>query len=321
MRILSFMSLFFLIMIAFVAPSYAQEASTIGGMFKEFGNSVLGRGVFYLINSIIILCGIFLVGWGVYSLKDAGDRNQQQSVFLGSISKMFFGSVMFQIGKFTGVGLMSIFNSASYYSADGIADPGETLNCSSSAAMLECISRNLANNIVPAGYDLIMTLAFFYGVYLVGSTLYKMANHYGHGHRNSQEKGLIAKIVIGIVIINLPQLMGIFGTTLGIPDNILGNPTYNPNASSLSYTASGSGAFEQYANIMPNIFRIMVFFGLLAVIRGIFLLKAAGEGNNGGGQNPLGAGITHIIGGLLLANLKWTITVIFSTLGISTGFI
>lgn len=320
MRILSFLSLFLLTMVTFIAPSHAQEASTIGGIFQEFGNSVFGKGVFYLINSTIILCGMFLVGWGVYSLKDVGDRSQQ-SVFLGSLSKMFFGSVMFQIGKFTGVGLMSIFNNNSYYSADGIADPGETLNCSSSSAMLECISRNLANNIVPAGYDLIMTLAFFYGVYIVGTTLYKMANHYGHGHRNSQEKGLLWKIIIGIVIINLPQLMGIFGTTLGISDNILGNPTYNPNASSLSYNPSGSGAFEQYANIMPNVFRIMVFFGLLAVIRGIFLLRAAAEGNNGGGQNPMGSGITHIIGGLLLANLKWTITVIFSTLGISTGFI
>lgn len=53
---------------------------------------------------------------------------------------------------------------------------------------------------------------------------------------------------------------------------------------------------------LEAIIRVLQFFGLLAVIRGVFIVNASMQPSMGG-QRTFGAGLTHIIGGILAVQI------------------
>jgi hypothetical protein len=95
------------------------------------------------------------------------------------------------------------------------------------------------------------------------------------------------------------ELFGTISATYGMPatSNFLG-ANYDGMSNSFSHCES-----------MKGIFVFMRFVGLIAMIRGVFLLKAYGEGK----RDALFRAFTHLSGGALLANLPWLATVLVSS--------
>ena len=71
---------------------------------------------------------------------------------------------------------------------------------------------------------------------------------------------------------------------------------------------------DQWMQFVSACFRIIQLFGTIAFIRGLVILSHAGD--RGHGQNTVGKGMTHIIGGILCINIYGLINVIIATFGL-----
>jgi uncharacterized membrane protein HdeD (DUF308 family) len=68
---------------------------------------------------------------------------------------------------------------------------------------------------------------------------------------------------------------------------------------------------QNFNSLMNSLFVILVMFGTLAIIRGLVIVKQVSE-NKGHGRT-MGSAATHLIAGVLMMNMNWTICVVSRT--------
>ncbi len=303
-----------------VAPAYAQSATTLGDAMQKFGNEFFGPIFLTMVASGVFLVGGYFFINGIITLAKAfANRGGGGPTPANALARIMCGIFMLSVGRLTGVGLATALGSTDEYAINGIVDEGAVVLCSG-ANMLTCVSKNFANNIVPVGVDLIFSAFFILGLFWIASTLIKMAQNYGTG-QNSQEKGLLIQLLIGIIVLNLPAVVGILSNTFGISDNIfVGTNGYKEGSSLLSYLPPGSGGIlGDYAEMIGHIFKIMVFFGLLFIGKGFISLKKAAAGNSR--DDDYGKAYIMIFGGIGLVYMKFVICLILSTfIGIGNNY-
>jgi hypothetical protein len=156
---------------------------------------------------------------------------------------------------------------------------------------------------IPNLMRLITAVAYVMGLYCIihGVILMK---HLGEArtqmsHEHSISKP-IAYLAVGAGLTYLPSTIQVGLSTFWV----------NPNP--YGYLQMQSDWF-QFINVC---FLIVQFVGVLAVIRGLLLLKDIG-GGHGQGQGPA-KGLTHVIGGLLCINIYQFVQVIMITLGLQS---
>lgn len=187
---------------------------------------------------------------------------------------------------------------AVFYIAPAFAAPINVTSLSA-ASMLQ----NIASQ-VPQLTQLVTAIAYVAGMFLVLSGVIKL-KHVGEmrtqmSHEHSIAAPLIT-IAVGAMLIYLP-------TTVNV-----GLATFWTDPNPYGYT-SQEGQWEEFINAC---YVIIQFVGVVAFIRGLFLISKLGR-QGGGHSGELGKGLTHIIGGIFCINMYQTIQVILVTLGIQT---
>lgn len=298
-------------------PAAAQSSQTLGGVFSNVGDN-LWQPFLLLIVAIAYLVGFGLLTSGLVRLRDASGR--EGGTLGDGLGRLAGAAFLICLPDLMGAGLMTLYASGGAFSATGVA-AGGTENCLSSAGAatpLTCVAKNFAVNVVPVAIKVIFGLFFLVGLAIVAHCVHVAATASSQGQRGLP-KGWTPKLVLGIVVANIPQLMMAVSGTIGIGDMTVNSSGFNSGSSLLSYTG-GSGAISvlaSYADLIKWVFQILILFGVVAVARGISFLKAHADGGQQGG---MGAGLTHIVGGVLLANSKFTVCVVVNTLfGFSAG--
>lgn len=112
----------------------------------------------------------------------------------------------------------------------------------------------------------------------------------------------ITYIVVGLVFTYLPTAVySLLETTYG-------------NTNILAYS-EWQGAARFGSDLVYAVFRIVQFIGLVAFVRGFFLLaQGAGQGAQ---QGTFGKAVTHIFGGVLGMNIIATTNMLSNSLGIT----
>lgn len=298
----------FAVLLALALPDTAAAAPTIGASLSIFAQVIGPLITLTAVMSTVV--GAYLLFNGLKSFADASS-SRGQVTFNDGFAKLIGAVLLISIPETLGIGVTSLFG-ATYDTRvyDGSYEYGGVTSCISGGGMiLSCMANNIATNVVPVFLKVAFALMFLSGAALAAQTIYKMATQHGNGQRG-HERGLVLKLLIAIVLANSPVFLGQMSETFGITGGTLSAiGTINSSSSLLAYNAP-AGMLSQYASLIASLFRIFVMFGVIAVWRGLFLLKAGAEGSQ---QGAAGAGAWHIIGGVFLVNIKFTVCLVLNT--------
>lgn len=299
----------------------AQNAGDIGSVLGRTRTNI--QPLITLIVAMAYLVGFILIFNGLMKLKES--EGQTKSYADGGM-RIFAGALFVALPSTIGVGIGTLFGDGStgIYQSTGVG-AGQVQQCLFSGGQtdtLSCMINNIKINVLPVGMDVVYLLVVLWGLYLVFSSLYKMAKMQAQGG-GQEARGWLGGFVIGIILVNLPRLMVAIQETLGITSGVISSSGFvGVGSSLLSYRGSETvGVLAQYSSLVSGVMAILPLFGVIAVVRGMAIIKAYSDG--GSKEKSLGSGLTHIFGGVMLANAKWTICVVLNTLvggGEITGF-
>jgi len=303
---------------ALLLPSVANAATTsLGQMVGSFANDVW-QPFCLLVLGLAFLSGLWLIATGISKMRESGGH-QHQNAALEGVMRIIGGAFLVGLPDTVNLGIASFYGAMTGHamnSANGTA--GAVTDCLQGGGVT-CVAQNIATNLVPVFVEVSFGLLYFFGVVIVFHALYSMATSHGSGQQ--QSKGWLPRIIIGLLICNVPHLFSLFETTFGVGDGTITDTGFNQSSSLLAYTANGtSQVLTSYASLIQWCFHILVMFGVIAFIRGILQLRAFAEGKERG-HGGMGGGITHVVGGIMLANSKWTVCIVLNTFfGQGMGF-
>ncbi|HSW70347.1 MAG TPA: hypothetical protein VLH77_00010 [Gammaproteobacteria bacterium] len=154
---------------------------------------------------------------------------------------------------------------------------------------------------VPTLMKLVTAGAYVMGMFLVISSIMGM-KHFGEMRTMaSQEHSLTGPLVgffVGVAMLYLPSTVRSGLSTFWV--------TTNPYA----YLNTAS---DQYTIFINACYGIIQLIGVIALIRGLLIMKQVGGGR--AQQATLKAGLAHLVGGILCINIYNTIQVLEATVG------
>ena len=108
--------------------------------------------------------------------------------------------------------------------------------------------------------------------------------------------GSISWLLAGVVLIALPQFLAVLSQT------VFASPVQHDVTNITALAPELVSFFQRDLSLqtIEGILRVVQLIGLIAVVRGIFILNSAFQpGSNAG----MGAGITHLVGGIAAFNI------------------
>lgn len=193
---------------------------------------------------------------------------------------------------------------------------------------LHAILYNLQQLLVPIT-QLILAISFLSGVALTfrgAAMLHTFGQLQNQMSKPHGITGPFVYIIIGSVLMYLPTTTTIFSNTIfgsngfdslfqfnnnnmitlkGGENNtdisVVNEPNYNKSASSelMSYANVGGG--QEWSDLINTIVAYIQLVGLIAFVRGWFILSHSAE-SSGGQQGSFSKGLIHIIGGIMAIN-------------------
>lgn len=192
--------------------------------------------------------------------------------------------------------LFKAFLSASWFSALLYSNGAYAVGVPNLSVMLT----NFASS-VPNLMQLVTAGAFVIGMFLVVAAVMGM-KHFGELRTMMTQEhsisGPLVEFFVGISLLYLPSTIRSGLSTFWI--------STNPYA----YVSS---ATDQYTTFINACYSIMQLVGVIAFIRGLLMLKAAGGGK--AQQGMLGKAAAHLVGGIMCMNIYNTLQVLQATVG------
>lgn len=159
---------------------------------------------------------------------------------------------------------------------------------------------NLVAAISPGGgglTGLLYIMSWIIGVVLVMMAIKAASRRSELGKNVGSWSSPAWSLVIGICFIALP------GLAESLTQTFFGVDSSDP-ADIFAYAPSTVGLFDEDSparSMITGIVVIIQFLGMVAIMRGLFLLRETANGG-GGGPKTFGPGITHVIAGAMAAN-------------------
>lgn len=165
---------------------------------------------------------------------------------------------------------------------------------------------HMITDITPALTALIGLIAFLSGIFMIFSGLLALSNQ-GFQQETANKTQIMARLGVGTA---LTAFASSVETILG---TIFGQTTLNAD-STLAYSQSALDAATNQAvsGVLNAIFIWLTLIGLISILRGLWILKAALEKGHSGLTAPL----THLIAGGMLCNMGPTVQLIQKTLDV-----
>jgi len=151
--------------------------------------------------------------------------------------------------------------------------------------------------------------AFVSGVFLIFTAIFKM-KQYGEMRTmmsaNTDLKIPLSLILAGSALVYFPTMLHTWLATF------FGHSYITPLCIKCSPNANTD-------RLVFDLERFVQIVGLIAFIRGWWIVAKAAGGGAGSQQATFGKGLIHIVGGIFAINIQGTADVLFSTLGFFNG--
>ena len=204
-----------------------------------------------------------------------------------------------------GYGVWTIRPAAAQSPLDGIANGAK----SAGASLADVIARVGAET--GPIYGLLGLFCLLSGIILTIVGLFKVVRAASQQNSFIQRDGYgsaVGTLIVATILMSLPVFVDVVSTTM------FGN-TYDTQGTVTAYanTIVNNAAGTKVAGAVGGVMLFIQFIGWVSIVRGLFLLNAA----SGQGQVSLGAGLTHIVGGVMAANVVGTLQILEKTTGLS----
>jgi hypothetical protein len=304
----------------------AMPTNTLGGIVNAAGTDLAKSFLLFLVAAAY-LTGFWLCFIGLWKLAANADKGfTHDGAWLDGIMRIAGGSLLIAMPDVLNCGLYTLYQDTMGYQGSishAAGGGGSVTDCltgagSGSTQVMTCVAKNVATNLVPVFVEVAFIMFYIVGIGMVFHVIHGLAKSSAHGSRGAPE-GWLPRLIIGVLICNVPHLMQSLEVTLGFgAGEILANGAQGLTGgmaqppSLLAYSGAGTSiaALQQFSTLIGWVFVIMVMFGVLSVWRGLMHLKALSEGNR---QSSMGNGITHIVAGVFLANAKASTCALMST--------
>ncbi|MBO9428497.1 hypothetical protein [Sulfitobacter sp. R18_1] len=309
------------VFLAVATPSSASAQELCGGdnlgqIFCSFQQSSVSKVVFLILGASFV-GGVFLMIRGLMLLMKVSDAQSGGDASLGgALLHLAGGTFLIGLPTTITIGLGSFgFNGGPWLI--GAEQPGTTNTGIEGTDFLAMVG-NFAVNAAGPLTTLIMGIAVVIGIFLVASSLFAFAKLNAPNSRETA--GAIAmKFTIGVLMVNIFWVIDVVSVSFGLETNQMAiYEGMSGKASQHAEAAATSTDLEaRFNSLMDLAFLALIPFGLMAFVRGLLIVKSATDGS---GQQTMGAGATHIVGGVALVNGERVSCAVMETLTGAASF-
>ena len=281
-------------------------------------DSELGGTVSAVIFLLFFVGAIAMFIAGVIGLVDAYGSNPANTRW-GAWFKIIIASALAALSEVitsasdtlfgNGVSPGSIGGQASGTSSTATCSVSSSTGNSSSVSL--CALQNLKSLAAPA-IHLVFVICFVAGVVLVGATLWNVAHEWSQQRHNRRFPWI--KLFLGAALTTPGFLINMIESTLGINNAVVGTGGFSAASSYLAYAPPTESVINNlggnFSSMLSASMNIFAFFGVVAFMKGVFILIKASDHHGAGGDNSVGRAATHMVGGVLMANMGWTLPAI-----------
>lgn len=321
----------------FALSAHAQTTN-VGDRIEKSLSDMIGP-LLFVVTLSCTLGGVFLFARGLLKLREASqDRNGVGGAFMTIAA----ATMLIALPEVAGIGMSSIMGGSGLIGTNEISMANQALdgdagitksggisnqvtrmatvtapeNCFAADRGVPCMAGNIAKNIVPIGVIAVFGFVFLAGLWGFGSALFELARSHGQEGRGTPP-GWWGKVLASVLMMNGPPFfMAVTNSILGTGGNAVGNTGLNSGSSLLTYNIQGATVLQQYATLIGHVFTIMVLFGVLAFVKGLFVIKSAAERQ---GNATFSHGIVFMVAGVLLANSKLSTCAILASIAGNEG--
>lgn len=316
-----------------IAPR-AAFAQDVGTLLRSIANEVYGP-FFFLIACSSFIGGLVMLALGLMKLTRQGES--RGGIWESGFAHLVAAALLISLPDAAGSGVMTVFgHSTGAYALGaigldtdgaapftgsstlasslftGFAQVGSVQNCLDQSAPAACMARNIAVNAIPMATWMLFGMTFLIGMVTFASAIMDITRTQ---QNQGMPRGWLVKVVTSVLLLNSATLFTYTTQTLlGRNDGPISEQGLDANSSMLSYPVNSSiEIVQRYAELIGWCFTILAFFGAWAFVRGIFIVKASGEGRSN--DAGFGKGLVFIVAGVLLANAKYSSCVVLTTMG------
>jgi hypothetical protein len=283
------------------------EATTLSDvMCNAFDNA----GPFApLLSALSFVAGAILIGAGLLALKDHSDNPGNNPLHKG-IARVAFGSGLMTL-PFVAQSLINTILVPQGAGGGGVCIPGDGPVGIGPGIGLDVLVTNLVGNITMPFISLISIAAYIMGILFIMRGLLRGAK-YGTDPRAASTPHIMAYLIIGALLIVAGESAGdVLGSLFGDPNSDVIDYQIN-TARVMSWNAVAALGNANFATVIAAALTFFQLIGILAFVRGLYIVKNAVEG---AGQATMAQGFTHIVGGVLAINIYTILEILDQTFG------
>jgi hypothetical protein len=247
---------------------------------------------------------------GILLLKKHHENPNEGNTVKG-IATLVAGGGLLSLPGFVEVMQGTIFSSTNSLGGNGLAgcEPISASVVTGASADMSTMITNFVQNLYQPMILMVAGLGVVIGIFYIVKGLVK-SSKIGSDPKAAAPHSIVAHFVIGAILISLSEMLY---HTLG---TILGTNTIDPTSSfaNLVDWNSVDSSIDTAAadKVITSVLAFVQVIGFISFLRGWVIIKNAVEG---GGQDTVPKGLTHIIGGAMAINIGTMVQYMSNTFG------
>jgi len=289
-----------LVLVSLSTEAYAQQK--LGAVITNVSASVLPLQ--FLLSSFAYITGLYFAIVGVFKFKDHVDSPQQHPLSAG-VKRFLAGGFMLASpytinalqGTMFGSGVPTIASSGRHGAMASTGGIG-----------MDQMIYNLITDVAGPAEMLLNIFAYLSGIILTLVGISRLIKTAQEGPRGPTGMGTILTFVAAGGLFSFGGSMGVFTSSLFGDATLLNYVSISPTI------LSNATDQARVASVIESVMIFIMLVGYIAFIRGLFVLKAFGDGSS---NATMAQALTFLIGGALAINLGELVNVLQASVGIS----
>lgn len=300
MRAAVFAAVFVPVQAAHAAPAPA----TLGTLMDNFTTS--SNQFTTLISLFAYITGVLFAVIGVFKFKEHVDNPAQNPLSAG-VKRILAGGMLLSLPWMANAVQNNLFGDAT---GDGGIAPTEQLTAlaGAEAGQLDTMIVDFMIDIAGPMQTLLSLFAYISAAVFLVVAILRLTKRMDEGVRGPGGIGTIMTFVTAGALFAFADSLGAF------TESIFGNDGQVSTAVSVNVSGVSAADAARMENAIQGIMLFVIFVGIIAFIRGWFVLRAYADGQQG---VSLAQGLTFLGGGIVAINLGDFINAIQNTLNIT----
>jgi len=185
-------------------------------------------------------------------------------------------------------------------------DPTAGITASGDAGSAGAVVRRIVADIEPGFYTAAGVILHLLGILAIGQGMLRLLRHGTDHLRGPSATGTALTFVLAAVLLALPSFLG------GASETLLGTNTVTGRV--LTWGSADSSGAHTFQALLEALFAIVAMLGLIAFVRGWFVLRAAADGAP---HQTMGSACWHIVGGICAWHMPTVIAAVQQTAGLT----